>query len=169
MSGPFRHKKHQGRPACEASIAVRAGRVELSTTAGVSWSVAVGEIAVLAEFTNEEGPWSEDYFWILLGYDGTFYYAPMGAAGILDVASEVKRLLSCDFSFDLFHSTTFASRILWPAALAGKPLFRFEQVPRSWCDKLLGFWKPGKTRGVLTDEVVAFLQSKKGRSAPTLT
>ena len=59
----------------------------------------------------------------------------------------------------LAGSTDYASNVIWPPELAGKPLFKFvDDVPASWFGKVLfKLFGAGSNKQFYSDEVEAFL------------
>ena len=98
MSGSFHRKTQHAKTQAEGCVVLRASKVEFSSPTGASWGVAVDQIAILAEFTNEDGPWREDHFWVFVQHDGALCYAPMGAVGISEVKSELARALGFELA-----------------------------------------------------------------------
>jgi hypothetical protein len=117
------------------------------------WQVPVAEVKVIGEFTNDHGPVADDYFLALLKRDewfvATFYADGRGTA-----LAELGQRLRHKFLLDLCHSTSLTSRVLWPAALEGRPLFSC--VPEQRAETVGGKlrqWILPKVHLHFTDEV----------------
>jgi hypothetical protein len=93
-----------------------------------NWDCSIGEIAVIGELTNEDGPFAADWFLVFLK-QGTraCFEAPVDAKGRSEVLSILQNQLGAIGEFGLASSTSFASRILWPLSLEGKPLFEWNK------------------------------------------
>ena len=101
------------------------------------WQVPVSQIGVIGEYTNEGGPWGDDWFVVFVRQDGNWFEAP---ADLLHVEAVLKVLgdeLQSSLDLALANSTTFKSRVIWPLSLKGQPLLSCRSVtPRDW---ILGF------------------------------
>jgi hypothetical protein len=109
---------------------VRADReVRYESEGEIAWAFRVDDLRLVGEWTNEEGPWLDDYFlWFAAGDPPRFHEAPMYAnpgfvADLADVLGE-------PLDTGLANRTTFASRVIWPTSLAGRDLFAFEPARR---------------------------------------
>lgn len=91
-----------------------------------SWELPVSDVTVIGEYTNEDGPFADDYFLVFLSlsesgwFEGSFY-----GKGRDELLVELSRLLRSEILLGLSHSTTFTSRILWPENLKGETFFDF--------------------------------------------
>lgn len=103
------------------------GVISYSSTRYSSWDLPLAEVSVIGEYTNEDGPFIDDYFLVfvtrnnLQWFEGSFYGAERD-----DLMRELSRLLDSELSLKLSHSTVFASRILWPDYLCENELFTFK-------------------------------------------
>ena len=92
-----------------------------------SWELPVSEVTVIGEYTNEDGPFADDYFLVFLSrneswwFEGSFY-----GEGRDEVLHELSTLLGSEISLGLSHTTTFTSRILWPEKMRGEAFFDFQ-------------------------------------------
>jgi hypothetical protein len=105
--------------------------------------VDIGEILIIGEYTNSDGPWFEDWFLTFVTKDGQWQSVPMYADKINDLLD-----LLCN-TFDpglrqnfLTGSTDWDSAILYPVSLKGKQLFELTPTetfkePKTFFDKLL--------------------------------
>ncbi|MGI9242273.1 MAG: hypothetical protein ACR2RV_15855 [Verrucomicrobiales bacterium] len=91
-----------------------------------SWELPITDIAVIGEYTNEDGPLADDYFLVFLqGGEPGWLEGSFFADGRDAVLMELSRKLGADISCGLAHQATFTSRILWPDHLMGRELFEF--------------------------------------------
>lgn len=116
------------------------------------WTISTDEIAVVGEYTNEDGPSNPDYFYVFVRASGEWHRLPVCAVGIDEAVQLVANRLGFEPEGKLFHRPTFDSRIIWPAVMSGKPLLLFVEH-RAWWTWL---W-PGPMWTGLSDEVMAFL------------
>ena len=96
-----------------------------------SWELSISEITAIGEYTNQDGPFADDYFlaFLAVGKPGWFEASFYGD-GRDDILKKLSNLLACDLSCGLAHSTTFASRFIWPDQRKGEELFDFQ--PAGW-------------------------------------
>jgi CheY-like chemotaxis protein len=90
------------------------------------WTIPLGDIALIGEYTTPSGPADEDYFIVFVDRTGGRYEAPAAAAA--DQVMDALRERLGEFGFHLMGSVDLASRIMWPAAYAGAPLYEFARV-----------------------------------------
>lgn len=87
-----------------------------------SWQCPIKEIRCIGEYTNAFGPFVDDYFFVFLTkefiYTGSFY-----ANDCHSVFEELKLILQSEWHLTLIGSAIWASYILYPGELAGKPLY----------------------------------------------
>jgi hypothetical protein len=108
-----------------------AGQIHyLSATYG-SWSIPLDSIRVVGEFTNSDGPYLDDYFLVFASDSrDKWWEASYYAEGRAAVLSTLEPKFSGLSQLGLSNSTSFNSRVLWPAKHHGKPLFVCSKVPR---------------------------------------
>jgi len=120
------------------------------------WRISVDELRLVGEFTNQSGPYSDDWFLVFFihGSDDWFEascYAEGRDEAWSALRSRVQGL--CDPS--LFDSADFRSRVLWPLISVGKPLFDFREMKRGdrIRDRILDrMFPPFITETILRDE-----------------
>ena len=89
-----------------------------------SWSPPISSIQVVGEFTNEDGPHIDDYFLVFLTSSRSeWWQASIYAEGRDDFLRTLVKELPGLGAPGLSNSTSFQSRVLWPPAHQGKPLF----------------------------------------------
>ena len=87
----------------------------------VTWDIAIADIAVIGEYTNQNGPFSDDYFLAFIGRGSTEWYeASFYARGRDDALKGLASQLGTNLVCELCNSTDFRSRVMWPPALAGR-------------------------------------------------
>jgi hypothetical protein len=111
-----------------------------------SWELPVSEVSVIGEYTNEDGPFADDYFLVFLSrnesgwFEGSFY-----GEGRDEIVQELSSRLGSAISLELSHSTTFTSRILWPEQMTGEALFDFRPKRFFKNHQVLAIAHPNKT------------------------
>jgi len=96
-----------------------------------SWELPISEITLIGEYTNEDGPFADDYFLVFLSRNnGGWLEASFYGDGRDEVLKELSTLMGTGIACGLCHSTTFASRVIWPEEKSGAELFDFQ--PAGW-------------------------------------
>lgn len=118
-----------------------------------SWHIRLSDIKVIGEYTNQNGPFADDYFLAFVtNPDGGWYEASFYAEGRELLLQELYSKFIVDPQHSLVASTDFNSVILWPKELSGRPMFEFRT------DGLLG--RLGlRNKQYLASEVLSFLKT----------
>ena len=88
------------------------------------WSLPVGSIRVIGEYTTDAGPAFDDYFIVFaVACPLRLFDAPIEAAG--PVLRDLGLRLGGDLRCALANRVDFASRVLWPQDLVSRSLFDF--------------------------------------------
>jgi hypothetical protein len=146
-------------PNQSGRIAIEHDSVSYTMPQQQGWRIAVSELRLVGEFTDDHGPVVDDYFFIFLTRDGCFE-ASFYAEGRDALLAELGRRLQHELRTGLCHSTSLASRVLWPARLEGHPVF--DVVPEERAGTILGRLRQHvlpRVRMHLTDEVRRELES----------
>jgi len=119
-----------------------------------SWSLPVADLRVLGEHTTDHGPWIDDWFMVFVtSSDGSWHEASVYADGNEEFRAQLARLLKVDsLHSDLAGSTEFASRVIWPQSLHGRPMFQLTPVLIPWWRRVMRFGL-GEIRYELSPEV----------------
>jgi hypothetical protein len=97
-----------------------------------SFSVPLSEVAAIGELTTDNGPFIDDWFLVFVLRGGSEWFeTSMYAEGIESFREQLSAALGSPIISSLAASTDFASRIIWPVAFAGRPLFTFSPVAAS--------------------------------------
>jgi len=134
--------------------------------------IETGDIAIIGEYTNSDGPYLDDWFLVLVTKDGQWKSIPWYADNI----DELTKHLSDKFQeklgeSNLINSSSWKSLVSYPKHLKGQPLFKLTPTetykePKSFFDKMLhgiGLGNFDTNKYIqLTDEVLAEL-SKASR------
>ena len=102
-----------------------------STPENTHWRLPIAEVHVIGEFTNEAGPHLDDYFFLFVTSDASsWHYASFYAEGRDKFLIELGQKLGVKLECKLCNSTSFKSRVMWPANLQETPLFEYvPEVP----------------------------------------
>ncbi len=124
-------KKTSGQISLENEIIV------YSTPDSTQWKLPVGAIRVVGEFTNEAGPYLDDYFFLFVTSDAASWYcASFYSEGRDKFLDDLGQKLGAKLDCGLCDSTSFKSRVMWPVKLKDTPLFELE--PEIVADSFLG-------------------------------
>ena len=119
------------------------------------WDLPVLDVRIMGEATNQNGPFADDYFFCFATGPGMWREASFYAEGRDEFLRALGAKLGILLELDLCHSADFASRVLWPPALAGEPMFRFDDIaPEGLWGTLFG---PSQNRQAYSDRVAAVL------------
>lgn len=121
-------------------ISLVEGVVRYDSPSYGSWSIPVKDIAVFGEYTTDNGPWIDDWFMVFVTGEDQWLEASNYCAG----QDEFRRSLAAIWNIEsawgrLWGHTDFASRVIWPQALADRDLFEFTTVPQKAWEKVKSF------------------------------
>ena len=123
-----------------------------------NWAIPLDQVAVVAEYTTDEGPFLEDYFAAFVTRDGEPYVVPHGAMTEAFMAA-ITSSLAFAMTYPLVWSTTWASSIIWPKELAGKELWVTTPVrPSSLIGRIAWFIGIKRFSTELSPEVLRYLE-----------
>ncbi len=119
------------------------------------WDLPLYEVRVIGEITNEDMPAYDDWFMAFtrVGNDG-WYEASAYADHFKEFKKELAEALKTKIETELYYSTTFASRVIWPEDLRGKPMFEFRLVIASSLPGRFWRWLFPQSRRYLTPDVL---------------
>ncbi len=101
------------------------------------WKTQFSDIVAFGEYTTDNGPFIDDWFMVFVSKDLEWVEASNFCAGRDEVRSRLAELWGQDGLHEkLWGSTDFASRVIWPAALAEQPLFVWTPRPQSLWEKI---------------------------------
>jgi hypothetical protein len=96
---------------------------------GIGWTQPISGIEIVGEYTDPNGPYVDDYFFVfVIGPDHRFWEASFYADGRDKMLDHLGEKLGAQLSCGLAHSTDYDSRVLWPRSLEDKKLFEFVPV-----------------------------------------
>lgn len=121
--------------------------IRYTSTTYSDWTIPIGDIRIIGEATNQNGPFADDYFLCFATGPELWYEASFYADGRAAFLVELSARLGATLALRLGSSADFASRILWPGELVGKPMFKYEETPpKTMLGRLLGSTGGGKQR-----------------------
>jgi hypothetical protein len=112
--------------------------IRYRSTAYGDWDLALSDVRLIGECTNQSGPFADDYFFCFATGPGMWFEASFYADGIDEFLQAISAKLATSIDAGLCNSTDFASRVLWPLSLAGEPMFIYSPVPSGIVKRLLG-------------------------------
>jgi len=116
-------------------------------------------VVLVGEFTTNIGPFRDDYFLVVVFRSGEIGEWPLAETGAL--VPNLEKSIGVKVDFGLSNVTTLASRVIFPAKLAGHSLFEF--CPTSKESRTLPtglrFLGVKEISKKYTDEVEAYLRS----------
>lgn len=87
-------------------------------------TIPITDVAIVGEFTNEDGPFAEDHFIVFVSSDGRVIYTPLYDLPT-DFLERLESLVRGHIQTRLNFQTTFRSRVLWPSESEGEELLSF--------------------------------------------
>jgi hypothetical protein len=98
-----------------------------------SWSVAISDIRLIAEFTTELGPWADDYFLVFLtAPENGWHEASFYAEGRDEMLDRLGKTLGVELELGLCNSAVFKTRIIWPLHLVDEALLILIPHKTAW-------------------------------------
>jgi hypothetical protein len=104
---------------------------KLSLERELIWAIEIKDLILIAEYTTNEGPQLDDYFFeFVFAEDGIAYKRT--CSFYIKGRDEVLKTLADQYGMELkvrlLRSTEWESRVLWPTHLAGSDYFKFKVV-----------------------------------------
>jgi hypothetical protein len=124
------------------------------------WRVVLDDLRLIGEYTNEDGPFADDYFLVFATEDRLFE-ASFYADGRDACLAQLSDRLDTPLLLQLACSTDFDSRILWPESLDGRPLLDFRPVKRGSLLGRLRQWLLPEVEQTLTGEVARYIAFRR--------
>jgi hypothetical protein len=139
-------------PAEVLTLSLEGDSIRLHTSGQLVWEVPVDEVRVIGEYTNQSGPWGDDWFVLFVGRDGNWFEVPTDVATLTSVLRDLSDRLHTPITLGLANSASFRSSILWPPSLSGQQLLSFRPMRlRNW---LLRAFAPRRVEFTLTKVVL---------------
>ncbi len=117
-------------------ITVHDARLSYGSAQYGSWERSVSDVVVIGEYTNQSGPFRDDYFFVFVTRSGEVLEASFYARGRDEALRQLSGILGMPIDPALCNSTDFRSRVIWPLALRDHPVYDFVSVPPQ------GSWAP---------------------------
>jgi len=112
----------------------------LDDEGALRWELPIKALVMIAEYTTANGPMVDDYFLIFVALEaGQLFFAPCSfyIDGRDEVLAALRERLHSPVELGLLASTDWKSRVVWPAAMAGKEYYTTtEVVPQKFSQKL---------------------------------
>ena len=99
--------------------------VRYQSTKYGAWELPMSHVLVFGEYTNQNGPFLDDYFFVFVWGAGMWYEASFYAEGRDEFLKAFGEHLGASFQCNLANSTDFASNVLWPTDIAAQQLLEF--------------------------------------------
>lgn len=104
--------------------------------------VAIADILILAEVTTDQGPFLDDYFFVVVDRNRNARWLPSQWLSANTLETLITRL-SGKWTESLASCIDWNSRIIAPAELSGEPLYHWEASPKdehSFTDKVNDYY-----------------------------
>ena len=141
-------------------ISLEGNSVRFALPSGDGWELPLDEVRLIGEYTTRDGPLADDWFIVFVTGGGTgeqWREAPFYAYGFETFLRMLRAAIPRLGHPMLAASADFASRVLYPMELDGRPLFDFV-IPES--RGIIGRIRSalaGSVRRELAPEVVEWL------------
>jgi hypothetical protein len=127
----------------------------------LSWSVEIGDILLIAEYTTNEGPFCDDYFLVFLTkhyiYQCSFY-----AEGTNTIIEKLSKIFNRQLQPRLCNFTDWKSSVIWPIQFEGNEYFEFnEVVPNSNLSKIRKLVLGSQLEYKIAQPIRKFLESTR--------
>lgn len=125
------------------------------------YTLDASKVLLVGELTTDRGPFIDDWWLLFFTEPGTHASASMYAEGYQEFLDALGDFLGRPLITTLAGSADYASNVLWPESLDGRPVFTFTDIPartalgKAW-EWFLG--GPRFNRRDLTPEVEAYLR-----------
>lgn len=109
-----------------------------------SWELSLKDVSVIGEYTNEDGPFADDWFLVFVEKgEPDWNEASVYAAGKDEVLADLESAFGIKLTCALHDSVTFKSRVLWPRTMLDEKLFEFHpdgpfRNMQVLCSRILG-------------------------------
>jgi hypothetical protein len=130
---------------------------------GLISQIPIKEIRIIGEYTTNEGPFKDDWFFVFVLDSDDIRQVSAYATGTEEMLRQVGQIITTELTEQLANSTNWKSNVLWPAIFRGQELFKLtEKQPK-------GTWERIKSEiGLIDDKEIELTDSLKkylGRSA----
>jgi hypothetical protein len=88
-----------------------------------NWTLPISAIRLIGEYTNSDGPFVDDYFFVFLtAPENGWHEASFYAKGREEALRHLAIHIGAPIESGLCHSTDYCTRIIWPCDLKDQPL-----------------------------------------------
>lgn len=121
------------------TFSIADGQLAATYSDGTRWELPLSAMALVGEYTTEDGPGGDDHFICIVDQQGNRYDVSdeEGSAELLHILS---RALKVPLSPKLALETRFDSRILYPVEVSGQPLFTPPTPSNSIVERMRAFF-----------------------------
>lgn len=93
------------------------------------FSIPLTKVAIIGDFTTDNGPFIDDRLMVFVLYDGgEWFEASMYADGMRSFHELVSNAIGSSMIAGLASSVDFTNRIVWPMELVDHPLFTWNPI-----------------------------------------
>jgi hypothetical protein len=139
------------------SVSIECGKLRFASGDYGNWEVSLDDVALLGEYTTQDGPMIEDHYFVVVSKCGEEFELPVTASGADEMQQTICRMLDVETVPRLTLNADFASRIMAPRSLQEQPLFVFEVQRKSFLQKL---FSGGRMNRCLSQNAKSVLQSR---------
>lgn len=93
-----------------------------------TWSLPLRDIVLVGEYTNDHGPYLDDWFMVFMKKEREWGEASVYADGRDEFRMALSKALGAEIQPALTSHTDFWSRIIWPPELKDQSLFDFRKA-----------------------------------------
>jgi hypothetical protein len=136
-------------------LTIEENRVVFEQDPKNKWTLEIDKIKFIGEYTTNAGPIADDYFFVFADTVDRWWQAPTLSVDHEKFWKELGQRLKFEIAPGLFHSTTWATRVIYPKTLEGQELFKIvktENKKQNFIQRLLGIGGE-RERIELTDNV----------------
>lgn len=133
--------------------------IEYSAHSREGWRIKLADLILIGEWLEDTtlAPTPMDRWWVFVQYDGSYYLAPILAAGNNFFENELSARLGCSLTPSMI-GTGLASRIMWPSELADVELFTYRPLKAEGILQRMREWFCGQNAEVsLTAQVQDYI------------
>lgn len=133
----------------------------LSNKGKIEYSIQ--DVAVIGEYTTEEGPVNDDWFLVFVRKNGEMFQLPIYdiIANTNTFFEDLSKYYKVEIKPKLANSTAMRSNLLWPPKMIEMNFLRFVPNPGETIgEKVVSFLKGPLYNIELSEEVAAYIQTK---------
>lgn len=125
------------------------------------WELPLDRVRVIGEATTDQGPFVDDWFLCFAADASGWHEASAYAAECESFIEALSTRLGAQLTCSLYASADYDSRVLWPASMAGQPMFTYTpNVPENpilrWIAAVVG---PSSNTQLFSETVDRYLRT----------